>query len=75
MDTAMIVRANITRTWDDRAEMHMGDCNSMVLTEEYMLECPTDNEFTTCVRISNGNVLLLRGTHLTSMLVSIDGHV
>lgn len=52
MNKAMQVRAEITRSWPEIPESQMGECPSMEPSEKYMLECPTDDEFTTCSKTS-----------------------
>ncbi|XP_018014666.1 uncharacterized protein LOC108671610, partial [Hyalella azteca] len=52
-DLAMLWRANITRTWPVIMEPQMGECSELANTAKFLLQCPTDDEYSVCTKISN----------------------
>ncbi|KAF2361713.1 hypothetical protein FHG87_007531 [Trinorchestia longiramus] len=64
-DTAMLVRANITRMWPDIPERDMGECTHLERSAKFMLECPIDDEFSACSKIHNDDWFALTCGRLT----------
>ncbi|XP_076054312.1 uncharacterized protein LOC143033001 [Oratosquilla oratoria] len=50
---AVDIRANISRTYEDRAYNHFGLCSNLSMDNLYQVVCPSDSTYTVCMTISN----------------------
>jgi len=54
---AMLIRANITRTFPKTPESEMGECSEFDpwhFDRKFQFDCPTDDITTSCVTFTNG---------------------